>query len=73
MIVTQDTTQGDYAEKYGLGVVVKDGAGLPEKLQAFIKSDYTSYCKRCNDLLILFLIDQIKFEDALNNFIREKR
>ena len=73
MIVTQDTTQGDYAEKYGLGVVVKDGAGLPEKLQAFIKSDYTSYCKRCNDLLRLFLIDQIKFEDALNNFIREKR
>lgn len=69
MIVTQDTTQGDYAVKYGLGVAIKDGIGLSEKLQAFLESDYSEYCKRCNDLLRSFMIDQYSFENKVNYFI----
>ena len=69
MIVTQDTTQGDYVVKYGLGVAIKDGTGLAEKIQAFLETDYSEYCRRCNDLLRLFMIDQHSFEKMVNSFI----
>lgn len=69
MIVTQDTTQGYYAEKYELGVAIRDGVNLAEKLQAFLKSDYAAYCKRCNDLLRLFMDDQHSFEKTVYTFV----
>lgn len=69
MIVTQDTTQGYYAEKYDLGVSIKDGEKLSEKLQDFLKTDYASYCRRCNDLLKIFLEDQKVFEDKVKEFV----
>ena len=72
MIVTQDTTQGDYAVKYGLGVAIQDGTSLAEKLQSFLESDYLEYSKRCNDLLRLFMIDQHAFENKVNSFIESE-
>ena len=72
MIVTQDTTQGDYAVEYGLGVAITDGNGLAEKLKAFLETDYSAYCNRCNDLLRSFLVDQQKFENTLHSFIAQQ-
>lgn len=71
MIVTQDTIQGDYAEKYELGVAIKDGEMLAEKLREFLKKDYAEYCKRCNNLLKSFLEDQRVFEEKVEDFIKQ--
>lgn len=69
MIVTQDTTQGDYAEKFGVGVAVKDCSQLNEKLTEFLQADFETYKQRCNDLLQNFLKDQIDFERQIIEFV----
>lgn len=70
MIVTKGTTQGDYAEKYQVGLAVDDCEELLEGLQRFILQDYPSYAQRCNDLLASFLTDQEQFEDAVVSFVK---
>ncbi len=71
MIVTKDTTQGDFAEKYRIGVAVADCNNLYEHLLAFIQEeDYESYAERCNGLLKSFLEDQSAFEAAVQDFVK---
>lgn len=65
MIVTKDTIQGDYAEKYKVGVAIKDCSHLTEELRAFLHHDYQSYSNRCDELLKQFLSDQQHFEEAV--------
>ena len=72
MIVTKNTTQGDFAEKFNLGVVVDDCSNLDENLRLFLKEDYSSYVERCNKLLELFLSDQVKFEKTVKEFVTGK-
>lgn len=69
MIVTKNTCQGDYAEKYDVGVALTDCSELITALQNFIKQDYAEYAKRCDSLLLEFLKDQESFENAVENFI----
>lgn len=69
MIVTKDTIQGDYAEKYQVGIAIKDCSNLTEDLKAFLQEDYQEYCKRCDGLLRQFLEDQDRFEQAVRKFI----
>lgn len=69
MIVTKGTTQGDYADKYQVGLAVENCEGLQGELQRFIQQDYTSYVQRCNDLLSSFLRDQEQFEYAVIKFV----
>ena len=69
MIVTKDTIQGDYAEKYQVGVAIKDCSHLTEDLKTFLQQDYQEYCKRCDGLLRQFLEDQQQFEAAVRKFI----
>lgn len=73
MIVTKDTIQGDYAEKYQVGVAVKDCSHLTEDLQAFLQQDYLEYSKRCDELLRKFLEDQKEFESAVVRFVKSYR
>lgn len=70
MIVTKDTIQGDYAEKYQVGVAIKDCNHLTEDLKSFLKQDYLEYSKRCNGLLRQFLEDQQQFESAVVRFVK---
>ncbi len=71
MIVTKNTTQGDYAYKYGLGLVVDNCNNLSERLYSFVKeNDYEMYAHRCDALLNIFLKDQKEFEDMVKNFIK---
>lgn len=70
MIVTKDTTQGVYVEKYKVGVAVENCNNLDKSLLAFLESDYKSYAQRCNQLLKIFLKDQEEFENAVNQFIK---
>jgi len=69
MIVTKDTAQGDYVEKYGVGVAVKDCCQLNEKLAEFLLTDPEKYKQRCNELLRIFLKDQEGFERKMVDFI----
>lgn len=71
MIVTSNTTQGDYVEKNRLGIALSDCRNLNDALFCFIKTeDYNDYCTRCNNLLMEFLKDQEAFEAAIRTFVK---
>ena len=69
MIVTKDTTQGDYAERYGVGLALETTEGLAGKLKDFLKQDYAAYCERCNSLLSDFINDYNEFYGAVKQFV----
>jgi len=70
MIVTRDTTQGDYVEKGRLGIAVENCDNLYDELDTFIqKENFISYSERCNGLLKMFLDDQNAFESAVIDFV----
>ena len=69
MIVTKDTIQGDYAEKYDVGIAISNCNNLTDELKTFAKKDYLAYSKRCDDLLREFMNDQHEFVEAIKRFI----
>ena len=71
MLVTKNTTQGDYAEKYQVGVAVENCNNLTADLEMFLQNDYYLYAKRCDELLIEFLNDQNEFVEAVKQFVKE--
>ena len=72
MIVTKNTTQGDFAEQYMVGIAVENCNDISEILQNFLKNDYQSYSKNCNELLKLFCAEQNVFYDKLDSFIMDR-
>lgn len=70
MIVTKNTTQGDYAEQYHLGVVLEECSKLSERLTEFVQIDFVDYANRCNKLLEEFLKDQQSFENTVRSFLK---
>ena len=69
MIVTKDTTQGQYAVEYCVGIAIDDCENIEEKLRTFLQCDFTEYANRCNQLLRKFLIDYEVFEQKVKQFI----
>lgn len=69
MIVTKDTCQGDYAEKYNVGVSLKDCSNIESELISFMRQDYDAYAERCDNLLEGFLKDHELFEETVMSFI----
>lgn len=69
MIVTKGTTQGDYAEKYNVGVALETTDGIAEKLDAFLQQDFAEYSNRCNALLGEFIHDYEEFESVIKQFV----
>jgi hypothetical protein len=61
MIVPRGTTQGDYAERYGVGIAVDDCHDLADHIRAFLAQDRAAYEQRCDDLLAQFMEDQRRF------------
>lgn len=70
MITKKDTIQGDYTEKYGLGVAVADCGNLAAELRQFMSTDYAAYANRCDQLLKDIIIDQEEFESAVMKFVK---
>jgi hypothetical protein len=70
MIVTKDTTQGDFAEKYNVGVALYDCRNLADELKSFMQQDYNAYAERCDKLLQEFLKDQARFEKIVRQFAK---
>lgn len=69
MITTADTTQGDYAVKYGVGVALTDTSKLDVKLRSFIDGfDADAYEKNRNMLLRDIYNDCLLFKDKVWKF-----
>lgn len=72
MIVNSHTVQGDYVEKYNLGIALDNCDGLAEKLQSYLESlDYEKYNERCRKLLKEFIKDYDEFEAVVSKFGRD--
>ena len=70
MITTANTTQGDYAANYKVGVALEDCSALIDNLEKFIKeNNFTEYCNRCNKLLEQFITEQHSFEKKVLSFV----
>ena len=70
MIVTKGTCQGDYAEKYNVGIAIHDCSSIEHEILEFMSQDYHAYADRCDKLLETFLDDYKKFEAAVVSFIK---
>ncbi len=71
MIVTADTTQGDYVEKYGLGLAIDSCENLDGKMRSFINSfSMETYDNNCRQLLSSFLKDYETFREKLVSFLK---
>ena len=69
MIVTRGTTQGDYAERHGVGIAIDSCEGLSGELSKFLSTDQDAYARRCDALMAEFRKDQERFEAAVIKFI----
>lgn len=69
MIVTRNTIQGDYAEKYGVGLVIDRCENLTGDIQKYLEDlDFDIYMKRCDELLSIFVEENNLFIKTLQNF-----
>ena len=73
MIVTRGTTQGDYAERYGVGIAVDDCLHLADQILAFLATDRNAYEQRCDALLAEFMKDQERFECVITHFVSTRK
>ena len=70
MIVTKDTIQGNYAEKYYVGVAIENCDCLSKVLRTYLASiDTKQFCESSNRLLKDFLKDYDVWEKKLLEFI----
>ena len=71
MIVTVGSTQAALVQEYGLGVVVADCANLDNAIKDYLSAfDYALFCKKCNELLVLFLEEHRMLERAVAAFVQ---
>ena len=71
MITTADTIQGDYTEKYKLGLAINDTIDLAEKIKEYIKTfDKEEYERNRRKLLMRFLSDYKVLEDQVIAFCK---
>ena len=70
MIVTKGGEQGNYAEKYAVGLAVESCDGLADKVKEYVDSlDFEEYTENCNKLLRVFVEDYNRFAKVLDDFI----
>lgn len=67
VIVTAGSTQATLVQKYALGVVTTVGCeNLDAEIKRYISTfDYASFCKRCNELLSVFVEEYRSLENAV--------
>lgn len=72
MIVTKYSIQGDYIEKYNLGLAITNCSNLAEDILCFIeKYDHSDFKKNCDNLMHIFLEDYNYFKERLISFLSE--
>lgn len=74
MIVTRCSTQGDYVEKYGLGLALEDCSDLASQIKNYLSVlDQDAFVERCNLLLAKFVKDYDLFYEIFLKFINAER
>jgi len=69
MITTKNTTQGDYAEKYNVGVALDNCDNLSNVLREYVTTiNAKRFCEDCNGLLQGFLYDYEKWKAMVLKF-----
>lgn len=72
MIVTSNSVQGDFVEKYNLGVSVHNCNELDKKIDLFFKElNQNDYKNNCKKLLDQFAKDNTCFYEELKDFLKE--
>lgn len=70
MIVSKGGEQGNYVEKYGVGLAVESCVGLADKIKEYVATlDFDVYKKNCNMLLREFVEDYNRFAKVVDDFI----
>lgn len=70
MIVTKGQIQGDFCEKYNLGLAISNTDNLPNKLKEWIDTtDYSLYENRCISLLKTFQKDYDEWKNMFLCFL----
>jgi hypothetical protein len=70
VIVNENSIQGDYVEKYNLGIVLKDNNALSETITNYFKHfDRVKFLHGSANFLSDIRTDQIKFELSFKKFI----
>ena len=70
MITTKNTVQGDYSEKFNVGIAIESTQELPEQLAGYIaKFDSRVYEENRMKLLEEFYNDYQLFYDAVSSFV----
>lgn len=70
MIVTKNSIQGSYVEKYNLGLAIDNCSDLEQQISSYIECfDYHQFEENCNTLLKEMVRDYDDFKKELMNFI----
>jgi len=72
MIVTISSIQGDFVEKYNLGLAIENCSNLAEDIQDFIQNfNHSEFKKKCDYLMSSFMEDYQYFKARIISFIFE--
>lgn len=72
MIVTANTTQGDFASTYNVGLAIEDCTNLDIKIEKYLETlDTNAYEANCRNLLSHFYDEYCEFEKVVKQFILE--
>lgn len=70
MLVTKGSVQGNYVEKYGVGLAVENCDNLSDKIIKYLNDlDFNDYSERCNKLLHRFEADYVIFKNVFDKFL----
>lgn len=73
MLVTKGQIQGDYCEKYNVGIAISNIESAPNQIQNWFSTfDYNEYENSCIALLKQFLEDYDYFRNMLKSFCNKK-
>lgn len=71
MIVTKGQIQGDYVERYNVGIALENPSDLPNLISEWNKNvDFNTYQNNCIALLKQFLSDYDNFKNCFRNFLK---
>ena len=72
VLVTAGSTQAALVRKYNLGVIVGESADIDAEIKNFVSQfDYNAFCKKCNELLAVFVKEHHALECAVKAFVSE--
>jgi hypothetical protein len=71
MIVTAGSVQATLVSEYGLGVVTSNCENLDNEINEYLSNfNYQTFCRRCNELLSIFVAEHCELERSIAEFMQ---